>query len=424
MPTVEILSQGDEVITGQVADTNAAWLSTRLTELGFTVTRHTSVGDHLEELQAVLGEIAGRCDLCIGTGGLGPTEDDLTAEAVARAFQMPLALDAQALSAIQEMYRRFGRVMPEANRKQAMLPSGSQRLDNHWGTAPGFGLSAKGTWFALLPGVPREMRAMFEEIVLPELAARFPVRPGRLVTIRTTGLGESNLQDRIGRWNVPDVALSFRTRSPENHIKLRFPPDWPEADVLALVGSVLERIGSSAFSVEGLSETSALSGVDTHGGELAEVIGRALLERGETLATAESCTGGRVGALLTAVAGSSAWFLEGAITYSNPSKTRVLGVPEALIAQHGAVSEPVARAMAEGVRAVAGSTYGLSATGIAGPGGGTPEKPVGTVHIALATPEVTHHRLLRLPGDRHRVQILAAAAVLDLLRRHLSQQLR
>jgi nicotinamide-nucleotide amidase len=418
MPTAEILSQGDEVVTGQIADTNAAWLATQLTELGFTVTRHTTVGDRLGDLVAVLGDIAARCDLCIGTGGLGPTDDDLTAQAVAEAFDLPLQLDAQALEQIQARYAAHGREMPEVNRKQALLPTGSERLDNEWGTAPGFAVEAGSAWLAFVPGVPREMRAMWSERLLPRIRERFEVAPGRLVTLRTVGIGESNLQQAIGPFSHDDVVLSYRTRLPENHLKLRFAPGTSDARVRHVVTGLVEVVGRWLFTVEGLPGE-ALPGIDCAGGSHAEVVGRALLARGHTLATAESCTGGRIGAVLTGIPGASTWFLEGVISYSNAAKVRLLGVSEAVLAEHGAVSEPVARQMAEGVRTRAGTTWGIGVTGIAGPGGGTPDKPVGTVHVAVAGPDAVHHRALRLPGDRDRVQQLSVAAALELLRRNL-----
>ncbi len=423
MPTAEILSQGDEVVTGQVADTNAAWLATRLTDLGFEVTRHTSVGDRLDDLCAVLAEIAGRADLCIGTGGLGPTQDDLTAEAVARAFDRPLQFDTEAMAQIETRYARFGREMPEVNRKQAWLPTGATRLDNAWGTAPGFYLVCPSeTVMAFVPGVPREMQEMFDKRVLPMLRRHFDVSSGRLVTLKTTGVGESNLQERLGDFTYRDVVLSFRTKIPENHVKLRFTAGATDDYVQQVTDDIAARIGSSLF------------GIDS--GSLAEVVGQTLGSRGETVSTAESCTGGRIGAMFTGIAGSSAWFSQGAITYSNDAKVRMLGVDPGVLERQGAVCEAVARQMAIGIRERAGTTYGLSATGIAGPGGGSTEKPVGTVHIAVAFPSPddvqaasTIHRRLNLGGPsivdkssvlyRNRIQTLSAAAVIDSLRRHL-----
>jgi nicotinamide-nucleotide amidase len=420
VPAVEILSQGDEVVTGQVADTNAAWLAEQLTALGFLVVRHTSVGDRIDDLIHAFTAAAERADLVLCTGGLGPTDDDLTAEAVATAFERPLALDQAALDDLIAKYARFRRVMPEVNRKQAWLPTGSLRLDNDHGTAPGFAVEERGAWMAFMPGVPREMRHMFADRILPVLRERFAVAPARLVTLRTTGVGESNLQERLAGVELPvGMVLSFRTMLPENHVKLRFPAGTSEATIQAVTADLAARIGRPLFTVEGLPEGTVLPGVDTRGGALIPALAHRLLDRGATLATAESCTGGLVAARCTSVAGSSAWFLEGAVTYSNAAKVRQLGVPEALLADHGAVSEPVARAMAEGIRSVSGATFGVSTTGIAGPGGATEGKPVGTVHIAVATPASTLHRELHLSGDRARIQSLAAAAVLDLLRRHL-----
>jgi len=422
MPTAEILSQGEEVVTGQVIDSNAAWLSTRLSELGFTVRRHTVLGDRLPDLRAALRDIAGRCDLCIGTGGLGPTADDLTADAVAEAFGLSLALDELAMAAIEAIYQRLGRPMPPSNQRQAWLPVGAVRLDNDWGTAPGFALDVEGTRFAFLPGVPREMRLMFEERVLPLLRPLLPDEPPHRVTLRAVGIGESALQERVGDFHHPAVTLSYRTNLPENHVVLRAPGSTPEAELVEVAAELARRIGAPLFAVEGLrgAAPGRLGPVDTQGGDLAEVVGRALLAREATLAVAESCTGGLLGAMVTRVPGSSAWFVEGAITYSNDAKVRALGVDPAALERHGAVSEPVARLMAQGIRERAGATYALSITGVAGPGGGSPEKPVGTVHLALATPEGTFHHHAFLPGGRERTRTLAAATALDLLRRHLT----
>lgn len=417
MPTAIVLSQGDEVITGQTLDTNAAWLSERLVDLGLDVVRRVTVGDRLDDIAAELTLAARRADVVVCTGGLGPTDDDLTAPACAAAFDRPLRLDEVALAQIESMYAAWGRDMPASNRKQAMLPHGADRLDNPVGTAPGFAFPAQGALVACLPGVPREMVRMWEDQVRPRIVARLGLRPGRLVVIRTTGVGESALQDRIGpseAYAARGLVLGYRTMTGENQVKLRAGPDVPDAVVDAAAHTLIGAIGSPVFAVEGLAHATLPQG------DLPTVVGAALATGGATLAVAESCTGGRVAALVTSVAGSSAWFVEGVVTYANAAKVARLGVPEPLLAAHGAVSEPVARAMAEGVRQGAGATYGLATTGIAGPGGGTEAKPVGTVHLALAHPHGTEHRLVRLGGDRGRVQALAAHAALDLLRRHLS----
>jgi nicotinamide-nucleotide amidase len=311
--------------------------------------------------------------------------------------------------------------MPEVNRRQAMLPTGSTRIDNHHGTAPGFALRSERALFVCMPGVPREMKAMFVEGVQPLLAERLPTSPGRLVTLRTIGVGESNLQEMIGAFEEPDVVLSYRTMLPENHVKLRFGPTVGEARVREVVERVAAAVQRWVFTVEGYEGPTegALAGLDLGGGSHTEVIARQLAAAGHTLATAESCTGGRIAAACTALPGASAWFLEGRVTYSNAAKVAQLGVSEATLAAHGAVSEPVAREMADGLRERSGATFAIGVTGIAGPGGATADKPVGTVHIALSSPEGTRHRALRLPGDRERIQRLAVASALELLRRSL-----
>lgn len=417
MPTAIILSQGDEVITGQVADTNAAWLATRLTELGFFIQRHVSVGDHLNDLVQAIREACDTADVVICTGGLGPTEDDLTAEAVATGFHRPLQLDEHALTHIQQLYARYNRVMPEINKKQAYLPTGSVRLDNDWGTAPGFAID-KPAFLACMPGVPREMKKLFDVRVVPLLVERFALTPGRLVTLRTTGIGESNLQERIQGFSEPGITLSFRTKLPENHLKLRVDQGVDVQQLHQAIQTLMDQIGSPVFSIEGAPRP-LQTHADQQGGDLAQVVASAMTTQGLTLATAESCTGGRIGSLCTGMPGSSKWFMEGVITYANEAKVRHCGVETEQLIQHGAVSEPVCRQMAEGIRAAAGTTFGLATTGIAGPGGATETKPVGLVHIALATPSQTIHRCLTLGGNRARVQTLTAAAALDLLRRHL-----
>lgn len=418
MTTAEILSQGDEVVTGQVVDTNAAWIAEQLTQLGIRVVRHTAVGDDRADIEASLRAAAERADIVISTGGLGPTEDDLTAGCVARVFERPLSLDEEALTWIRGLYAKYGREMPVVNEKQAWLPTGAHRLDNHWGTAPGFAIEERGTLLAFLPGVPREMKKMITHRVLPLIHDRFAPEPWRLVTFRTTGVGESNLQERIGTFEHDHILLSYRTKLPENHIKLRVPPMVDTSALRALIVEIAHRIGSPLFTIEGVEDL-ALEGLPVGSGALIDVIGSALTAAGETVAVAESCTGGRVASTCTGIAGSSRWFLGGIIAYHNDLKVRDLGVQPQILEAHGAVSEPVARAMAEGIRRTTGATYGLSTTGIAGPSGGTADKPVGTVHIALASATGTVHRTLALGGRRDRIQTLAASAVLDLLRRSL-----
>jgi len=413
--TAEILSQGDEVVTGQTADTNAAWLSTRLTDMGLSMMRHTSVGDRQDDIRDLFLAAAGRSDIVICTGGLGPTDDDLTAQAVADAFDRPLEFRQDAMDHIAALYARYNRPMPEVNRKQAWLPKGATMLTNHWGTAPAFSVEESGTLFFCFAGVPREMKALFDAYVVQTVTQRLQLTGGRLVTLRTAGVGESNLQERVGTVESTEYVVGYRSKLPENQVKLRFSAGVSDERIREVTADIAARIGSPVFTIEGLD--------DGDGGTLPQVVGKTLLQQGQTVATAESCTGGLVAAMFTGVPGSSEWFLEGAVTYSNASKLRQLGVDPATLEQHGAVSEPTARQMAEGIRKVSGATWGLSTTGIAGPGGGSDDKPVGLVHVAVAGPDQTHHRALRLGGDRHRIQQLAAAGIVDMLRRKLQHRL-
>jgi nicotinamide-nucleotide amidase len=404
--TAVLLSQGDEVLTGQTLDTNASWLSERLTDLGFEMLGKLTVGDRVQDIAWAIRHACSIADVVVCSGGLGPTQDDLTSEAAASVLGVELQLFPAELAHIQDLYRRFGRPMAASNEKQAWLPETTEALRNDWGTAPGFRMQHQGALAYFVPGVPREMRSFWRHHIRPDLVERFDLHPERLVVLRCMGIHESRLATLLQPFSqLPDATLGFRTKLPENQVKLRLSPSMPPKREAELVEQVRSAIGSSVFGV--------------NCGELEDVIGQLLVAEGSTVATAESCTGGRVSARLTSVAGSSRYFLEGACVYANAAKVRTCGVDPKVLAHHGAVSEPVARQMAEGIRQRTGATYGLATTGIAGPGGGTPDKPVGTVHIALATPNVTHHLRLKLVGDRDRITALSAGAVLDMLRRQL-----
>lgn len=402
MNRFDIVSQGEELTSGSTVDTNAAWIAAELRPLGLEAARVSVVGDDLDDIRTVLAEAAARSPVVICTGGLGPTTDDLTTEAAGLAFGRALYEDANALEQVESRYRSRNRVMPPANRKQAILPVGAVILENHWGTAPGYRLDVEGASLFFLPGVPSEMKRMFTAYILPDLTQRFAIPPRRTILLRCLGLPESEADQRMEGFARPGVTVGYRAHLPEIHVKLHVEPGVP---VDELIAEARARLGDFVFTVDG--------------GPIAEVVGSLLNGRGATVATAESCTGGRIGAALTAVAGSSAYYLGGAVVYSNAEKTRQCGVPAELIEAEGAVSEAVARALAEGIRERVGSTYGIGVTGVAGPGGGTPEKPVGTVHIAVAGPDGTTHRRLRLPFDRERVQSMSAALAMDLLRRRL-----
>ncbi|EIC28062.1 MULTISPECIES: competence/damage-inducible protein A [Methylomicrobium] len=307
MPILEIFSQGEEIVTGQTVDTNAAWLSEQAVQLGFTVARHTAVGDKLGDLIGLLKEISERADCCLCTGGLGPTSDDLTAEAVAKAFGLPLAFDEIAYRQIQAYFSNRQRPMPEVNRKQALLPQGSIRLDNDWGTAPGFALQAGRCWFAFMPGVPSEMRNIFLERVKPLLPDRFVLTPSRLVTIKTVGIGESDIQQRLDGLQIPpSVQLGFRAGIDEVQTKLLFPADYPAEETAALTYTIAERLSSRfVFGIDGLTEKV---------GSLAAVVDKLMCETGAALAVVETVNQG----LLSAKCMGSAW-LKIAVFERSPS---------------------------------------------------------------------------------------------------------
>ncbi|MGR8933062.1 MAG: molybdopterin-binding protein [Gammaproteobacteria bacterium] len=311
-PTVEIFSQGEEVVTGQTVDSNAAWLSQRLVQMGFRVTRHNAVGDKLDDLIDLLREIAARADCCICSGGLGPTCDDLTAEAVSRAFGLPLQFDAEAFRQIQRYYDNRGRVMPEINRKQALLPQNALRLDNAWGTAPGFALQAERCWFAFVPGVPFEMQQLFDECIRALLAERFVLQPSTLATIKTVGIGESDIQQRLANIVIPaGVQLGFRAGTQDVQTKLLFPYDFSDSERQRLVAEVAACIGDAVFAVD-------YGG--SNPGDLAAAID-ALLQT-QTLATAETASGGALAAKCSAYP----WLLEASYADSAASLYRKLGL--------------------------------------------------------------------------------------------------
>lgn len=408
-PTAEILSQGDEVVTGQTIDSNAAWLAERLTELGFTLQRHTSVGDRLEDIRDLVRAAAVRSSVCICTGGLGPTEDDLTAQAVADAFNRPLQLDEIALAQIADFFKRANRVMVDANRKQAYLPQGALRLDNAWGTAPGFAVEEGGAWLIFLPGVPREMKQMMPQRVQPLLVKKFQLKPGRLVTFRTVGIGESTLQDQIGPFQHPHVILSYRTMHPENQIKLRFPSDFPEDETQHIVQNIATQIGHNfIFAIEGLAAP---------GGSLVEVVARQLKARQEQIALAEISTGGHFAATCSALPDWCDWLAQSLVLPPHAS-LQALAIEETFITAHGPVSAPVAGAMAEAIRQRSGATYGLAITGMEQTAEAQGERTVGVVYIGLATPQKTYKHQLQVFGDSARIQRMATAEALDVLRRY------
>jgi nicotinamide-nucleotide amidase len=402
---VEILATGDELLTGQVVDTNSPWLMDRLWDLGVMVQRKVLVGDDREELDRALRDTTSRADVVVTCGGLGPTEDDLTAERVAAVMGVPLVLDAPSLRTIEERFRKFGRTMTPNNLKQARFPRDAEVIPNRFGTAPGFAATVGRALVVCLPGPPPEFRGLCEEWLLPRLASRTGETPAARL-VKLFAVPESHA-DQAMRPVMDDpanagVRFGFRAHWPEIHVKWSVAgPDAP-ARAERILAAVRGIFGDAIFG----------EGKD----ELANVVVARLAARGERVALAESCTGGLTAELLTRVPGSSQVFDLGLVAYADAMKERMLGVPAADLAAHGAVSEPVARALAEGARRTAGATWGIGITGIAGPTGGTPEKPVGTVHLALAGPEGTTAIARHYRGDRDRIRRIAAYEGLNLLR--------
>lgn len=410
MLTAEIIAIGSELLTPDRTDTNSLWLTAKLNSIGIEVRLKTVVGDDDARLEEAMRDAVRRSAVVITTGGLGPTEDDITRKIAARALGRRLIFNEKILAEIRERFMRMGRAMPERNSRQAMILDGAEALANPNGTAPGLYLEHEGRSVALLPGPPREMQPMFESLVLPKLAAKSGgIRVARRV-LRVAGLGESAVDERIApiytQYQNPRTTILFNRSEIEIQLTATANSE-AEAELLldGLAGQIEDRLGDAIFAFRGES--------------MEEVVGLRLAVNGFTLAVAESCTGGLITERLTEVAGSSAYVLEGFVTYANEAKTRALGVSPDLLRAHGAVSAEVAEAMATGARTRAETDFGLAVTGIAGPGGGTPEKPVGLVYIALADDAHVEHRRLMLPGDRHLIRWRASQAALDLLRRRL-----
>ena len=413
---VEILCVGTELLLGDILNGNARWLAQKLAELGLPHFRQTVVGDNSDRLMAAVREAAGRCRILITTGGLGPTPDDLTTAALAAAFDTPLEERPELWQEIQAKLSAGGRAVASSNRSQALLPIGADVLPNPLGSAPGMIWSPCPDFTILtFPGVPSEMRSMWVETAEPWLRQNGGASSAFVSRrLHFTGIGESDLAEQVG-----DLFDSVN----------------PTVAPYAALGDVTLRLtasGSSSVQAEALlnpMEQQLLehTGRFCYGRDddtLAAVVLRLLGDAGQTLAVAESCTGGALGAALTAVAGSSAVFAGGVIAYSNAVKQQLLGVPEALLDQHGAVSEPVAKAMAEGLRSRLHCDWGIAISGVAGPGGGTVEKPVGMVCLALAGPEGCDAWVQRFGARRGRsaVQQLSVIRALDHLRLRLLSQ--
>ncbi|HUZ45033.1 MAG TPA: competence/damage-inducible protein A [Terriglobia bacterium] len=407
----EIIAAGSELLTSHRLDTNSLYLTEKLNSIGIEVRFKTVVGDVAEHLSAALSAALARSDLIILTGGLGPTEDDINRQVVAEVLKRPLREVPEILKQLEARYARTGRRMPQNNVRQALIPEGAEWLENKNGTAPGIWIQHDPKIIVMLPGPPRELEALFEAECLPRLKSLAPGEWIRTRVLKVTGLPESEVDERIAPlytpYQNPVTTILSASGAIEVHLRAHAPS---EAEAQRLATELSEKIelalGDHVFS--------------THGETLEEVVGMYLVMKQKTLATAESCTGGLLSERLTRVPGSSDFYLGGAVCYSNRLKTRFAGVPPTLIEEHGAVSRPVAQALAEGIRLRANASVGIGITGIAGPSGGTPGKPVGLVFIGLADERGTEVREFRFPGDRERVRLLSSQFALEMLRRRLS----
>jgi nicotinamide-nucleotide amidase len=406
-----IVAVGSEMLTPFRVDTNSLFITERLNAIGWDVRLKAVVGDDVGELARLLEETLAWAGLIVITGGLGPTEDDITRDAVARVLGVGLDVDEQVLDHIRDRFARRGMTMPEINRRQAMIPRGATVLPNPNGTAPGLWLEQGSAAIVLLPGPPRELKPMLESVIAERLATKTGGAGLFRRVLKITGRAESDVdaqaQPVYGKWTAQAVPINTTILAVLGQIELHLTAQAmsrTEADEALdpAVRELQEALGPSVYSVDGRS--------------LEAVVGDLLRERKLTIAVAESCSGGLLSSRLTDVPGSSDYVERGVVCYSNRAKTELAGVPEALIAEHGAVSEPVARAMAEGIRSRAGTNIGIGVTGIAGPGGGTPQKPVGTVAIAVAVDEDVRVRTFQFIGPREMVKFQAAQSALNMTR--------
>jgi nicotinamide-nucleotide amidase len=405
-----ILAIGTELLGTDRLDTNSLLLTAALARHGFELARKVVVGDDEGAIVRELERSCADAEVVLVTGGLGPTRDDLTRDAVASFAGRALVLDARELARLEARYRRFGRAMPPSNRRQAEVVAGARVLDNPVGTAPGQHLEVGGRHLFLFPGVPRELRALMESELEPWLAAHAGPERSASVDLVTACVPESAIEDRLGPAYAAFGREPITVLAKPGEVRVRV----SARGAGGALGAELERrrrlvaplLGDALYS--------------ERGEELEQVVVDLLRAHAADVAVAESCTGGLLGERITRVAGSSEVFVGGAIVYANRLKRELVGVEDELLRDHGAVSEPVARAMAEGARRRFDAAWALAITGVAGPGGGSPDKPVGTVHLALAGAESTDHLRVRLPGDRERVRWQASQLALDMLRRRLS----
>jgi nicotinamide-nucleotide amidase len=408
MLKAEIIAIGSELLTPHRTDTNSLWLTERLNSIGINVCLKTIVGDDESRLEETVRDALKRSDVIISTGGLGPTEDDITRKVFARVTGRQLMLDYEILEQIRKRLTSRGYQMTPNNERQALIPRGAEVLPNPNGSAPGIKMDQEGKLVVLLPGPPRENQPMFDDFVMLDLERMSRGVRRAVRVLKVTGIGESQLDDKIapiyGEYTNPTTTILFTDSELEIHLTAT-------AESVARAEEIVEEL------TDKLEEAIGQNVYSTRGESLEEVIGLRLRLKGYTLSTAESCTGGLVAERITRVPGASEYFVGSIVSYTDQIKTELLGVPQEMIERCGAVSGEVAEAMARGIKERTGATIGLSVTGIAGPGGGTQAVPVGTVYIGLADDVMTSNRRLVLPGDRHLIRWRASAAALEMVRR-------
>jgi nicotinamide-nucleotide amidase len=406
----ELITIGDELLLGQTIDTNAAFIGEKLAEAGIDLAYHTTVGDQSDDLISAIGLALNRVDFVLTTGGLGPTHDDITKKVICKFFKRQLVFHEEILKALEKRYADLGIAMSPINQNQALLPQGAKFFENKIGSALGLVFEERGKILIAVPGVPAEMEIMLVDHVIPMLKQK---APGKVIIhrkLRTIGIMESaifeKVKDLIDEKSFIKVAFLPGYKGVDIRLTA-YSDDQPKATqaIAELETKFVERIGKYTF------------GYDED--ELPEVIGKLLKTKSLTLAVAESCTGGLLGKILTDISGSSAYFRGGVIAYANEIKIGLLGVPSLAIESHGAVSSETAKFMAEGARENCGASLGLAITGVAGPTGGTTEKPVGLVYIGLASPEGTKTKEFRFRSDRQIIRTRAAYAALDMVRKFL-----
>ncbi len=410
MLTAEIIAIGSELLTPTKTDTNSLWLTGKLNEIGIKVKLKTVVGDDQARLEATIRDALTRSDIVISTGGLGPTEDDITRTVSAKAVGRELIYHDDLETDLRERFRKWAREMPEINKRQAFVIEGAEILPNPNGSAVGMAVEIEGKFLVILPGPPRENQPMFTDFVLPKLRAAAGEIYVKRRILRVGGMGESAVDEAIApiykSFESVETSILFNKSEIEIHLAAQSDSEAKANQILEeLATKIAEKLGIAVFSVNGeLME---------------EIVGNLLRESGKTVSVAESCTGGLIGERLTDVAGASAYFMQGIVAYHNEAKINTLAVAPETIETHGAVSAEVAEAMAKGMRELAGTDYAISVTGIAGPGGGSNEKPVGTVFVGYADSVQTKSFKTVLPGDRYLIRWRASQTALDYLRRQI-----